>query len=294
MTAVTDYRDNDRLAQALALVRELPPLSPMVRHLLASISGPEENTSLAEIAGLIEKDPITAGKVLALANSAFYARSAPILSVRHAVARLGVNALRNLVLSVSMTGLWKGVPTPKGWSTSRFNTHSIATAILSETIASVLAPESMDVAFLSGLFHDTGRLIIAVLLHDDEEAFERLSRQDHLQLEQAEFELVGFSHSELSASIVKSWKLPTAIETAVRFHENPAGYPERHNSTRVQLCDIVHVADCYVDCRGFSIQGELGPEEVAVRAFAQLGLGIEDSNMLTQFQEQLEILLSIL
>ena len=294
MTGVTNYRESDSLARALKLVRELPPMSPVVRHLLASISGPDEGTSLAEIAGLIEKDPITAGKVLALANSAFYSRSAPILSVRHAVTRLGVNAIRNLILSVSMTGLWKGIPTPKAWSTSRFNTHSIATAILSETIASVLAPGSMDEAFLSGLFHDTGRLIIALLLREDEEAFEQLNREEHTGLEKAELGLLGFSHSELSAAIVRSWKLPPAIEAAVRFHENPADYTERHNSTRVQLCDIVHVADCYVDCRGFSIQGQPGPEEDAVRAFAQLGLGIEDSDMLTQFQEQLEILLSIL
>lgn len=294
MIEVGDYRGNDRLAQALRLVQGLPPLSPMVRHLLTSVAAPDDNVSLAEIAGLIEKDPVTAGKVLALANSAFYARSAPILSIRHAVTRLGLNAIRNLVVSVSISGLWNRIPTAAAWSTSRFNKHSIATAILAETIASALAPDRMEQAFLAGLFHDLGRLIIAVLLSKEEEAFRRLLETEHNGLEDAENELLGFSHAELSAAIVAAWKLPAAIETAVRFHENPFDDPDRALSQGVPLCDIVHVADCYADHQGHSISGEKAPEEYAARALNELGLGIDDADILPQFHDQLEVLLSIL
>ena len=294
MPEVEDYRGNDRLAHALTLVQGLPPLSAMVRHLLASVSTPDDGASLAEIASLIEKDPVTAGKVLALANSAFYARSVPILSIRHAVSRLGLNAIRNLVLSVSISGLWNRIPTALAWSTSRFNTHSIATAILSETIASALAPEKMELAFLAGLFHDLGRLIIAVLLSKEEEAFQRLLQTEHDGLEEAEIELLGFSHPELSAAIVASWKLPAAIEAAVRFHENPFDDPGRALSPNVPLCDIVHVADCYADHQGLSISGERAPEEHTARALEELGLGIDDADILPQFHNQLEVLLSIL
>jgi putative nucleotidyltransferase with HDIG domain len=294
MIEVADYRGNGRLEEALTLVRGLPPLSPMVRHLLASVSSPDDSVSLAEIAGLIEKDPVTAGKVLALANSAFYARSAPILSIRLAVSRLGLNAIRNLVVSVSISGLWNRIPTPASWSTSRFNKHSIATAILAETIASALAPERMELAFLAGLFHDLGRLIIAVLLSKEEESFRRLQETEHNGLEDAENDLLGFSHAELSAAIVAAWKLPAAIEAAVRFHENPFDDPDRALAQGVPLCDIVHVADCYADHQGLSLSGEKAPEEHAARALSELGLGIDDADILPQFQNQLEVLLSIL
>ncbi|HUA19817.1 MAG TPA: HDOD domain-containing protein [Bryobacteraceae bacterium] len=294
MPEVADYPGNDRLAQALTLVQGLPPLSPMVRHLLASVSAPDDGASLAEIAGLIEKDPVTAGRVLALANSAFYARAIPVLSVRHAVSQLGLNAIRNLVLSVSLSGFGNRVPTPAAWSTSRFNTHSIATAILSETIASALAPEKMELAFLAGLFHDLGRLIIAVLLRDEGKSFQRLLETEHDGLEQAELDLLGFTHPVLSAAIVASWKLPAAIEMAVRFHENPFDDPDRALSPSVPLCDIVHVADCYADHQGLSISGEKALEEQTARALDELGLGIDDADILPQFQDQLEVLMSIL
>jgi len=294
MTEVADSRGNERLEQALTLVKGLPPLSPMVRHLLAAASAPDDSTSLTEIAGMIERDPVTAGKVLALANSAFYARSAPILSIRQAVSRLGLNAIRNLVLSVSFSGHWNRIPTPAAWSTSRFNTHSIATAILAETIASALAPEKMELAFLAGLFHDLGRLIVAVLLRDEEETFRRLQQSEHVGLEWAESALLGFSHAELSAAIVASWKLPAPIEMAVRFHESPLDDPDRALSPGVPLCDIVHVADCYTDQQGLSISGSKAPEERTGRALEELGLGIDDADILPQFQDQLEVLMSIL
>jgi hypothetical protein len=66
----------------------------------------------------------------------------------------------------------------------------------------------------SGALPDLGWLIIAVLLRADPAAFERLSREEHAGLEQAELAQAGFSHTELSAAIVGSWKLPAAIETS--------------------------------------------------------------------------------
>jgi HD-like signal output (HDOD) protein len=294
MTQLTVCRGADQWTRALQIVNELPPLSPLARHLLSTITSPSENTSLSEVASWIEKDPLTTGKVLALANTAWYSRGTSILSVRHAVARLGLNPLRNLILSMSMTGLSGRLPTPARWSSSRFNKHSLATAVLSEIIANAMAPKCMELAFLSGLFHDLGRLIIVVLLHDNDEALLRLTQKEHLQLEQVETELIGFSHSDLSSVIVKSWNLPVAVETAVRYHENPAEDPTRSETNPYPLSALVHTADCFVDCRGLSVSGDPVRQDSALHIFEDLGLGADDSPMTVQFREELDILLKIL
>src|SRR5580704_5552731 len=90
-------RDSDHLARAIALANNLPPLSPLARHLLATMSSSGEGPSLSEVASWVEKDTMTSGKVLALANSALYSRLVPTLSIRAAVTRLGINTLRNLI-----------------------------------------------------------------------------------------------------------------------------------------------------------------------------------------------------
>jgi len=286
-------RDSHDLAKAIALANDLPPLSPLARHLLATMSSPGEGPSLSEVASWVEKDTMTSGKVLALANSALYSRLVPTLSIRAAVTRLGINPLRNLIFHDSMTRVWSQLPTPAQWSSIRFNTHSIATAVFSEIIASVLAPERLELAFLAGLFHDTGRLIMTVLLHDELELLEELNRHEHQDLEKMEKELVGFTHSEISAIVARSWNLPASIETAVRYHEDPNTEPGQNESGEIRLSHIVNAADRCVDCQGFSISGAHREEEDKFQALRQLGPDIENS-IFTRFQNELEILLEIL
>lgn len=292
MAGVTLYRTNDRLTRALSIVKDLPPLSPMVRRLLATLYSAREDTSLSQIAIWIEKDTLTAGKVLALANSAYYARTEPIVSIRHAVSRLGLYAIRNLALSMSMSRYWNRTPTAAEWSCSRFNAHSIGTAVLSEMIASALMPENMEAAFLAGLFHDVGHVAIAVLLRDNPDAIKQLAREEHAALEQLELELVGFSHSVLSAAIVRSWNLPASVENAVLVHEAPIE-AKLLEPGGVELSDIVHVADCFVDYEGLSISGAR-KQAKDLRALWELGLSIKDSMIFKRFRDELDILLSVL
>ena len=287
-------RDSDHLARAIALANDLPPLSPLARHLLATISSPGEGPSLREVASWIEKDIMTSGKVLALANSALYSRLVPTLSVRKAVARLGINPLRNLIVHESMTRIWSQLPTPAHWSSIRFNTHSIATAVFCELIASSLKPEYTEQAFLAGLFHDTGRLIIAVLLRDDTESLKELNQHEHQDLEAAEKELIGFTHSEVSAIVARSWNLPGSIQAAVQYHEDPSADPAAVDSGEVLLSHIVNAADWCVDCQGFSISGVMREEEDPFRPLRQFSPSFEDSTVFARFQNELEILLDIL
>jgi putative nucleotidyltransferase with HDIG domain len=292
MTRLIDYRANDRLARALTLIKDLPPLSPMVRHLLATLYTSGEDTSLSQIAVWIEKDALTAGKVLALANSAYYGRTEPVLTIRSAISRLGLDAIRKLVLSMPMGGYWNRIPTPPEWSSSRFNAHSIGVAVLSEMIAAALSPANVQSAFLAGLFHDIGHIVIALVLRDNPDALKHLGVLEHAQLEELEVELVGFSHAELSATVVRSWNLPVSIENAVRFHEAPVD-AERTDSGSIALSDILYVADCYVDYEGLSIRGARKSNKDHLELIRQLNLGINEI-IFRRFHDELDILLSIL
>ena len=280
------------MARAIRLANDLPPLSAIARRLLTTICSPGAEPSLGEVASWIESDALTSGKVLALANSAFYGRSVPILSVRVAVARLGLNPLRSLILGSSLNRLWSQLPTPRQWSTSRFNAHSIATAVLCEMIASTLTPADSQLAFLAGLLHDTGRLLIAVLVHDNADALARLNVDDH-SLEEAERDLIGFTHPELSAALVRSWSLPVAIENAIRYHEHPDNDPGRNvTEGDLLLSDIVHVADYFADCHGFSISGLARQNVEHVSAFSRLD--VDETTIAGDLRDELDVLLSLL
>jgi putative nucleotidyltransferase with HDIG domain len=286
---MTSVRHPDRLALALKLIADLPPLSPLVRHLLATLYSQTDDISLSQLAVWIEKDTLTAGRILALANSAYYARAEPIVSIRHAVSRLGLNAIRNLVASMSMSRYWNRIPTPSEWSTSRFNAHSIGVAVLSEMIAATIRADNAQVAFLAGLFHDVGHIGIAVLLREDAYAPKRSALRENVHQEQLELELLGFSHSELSAAIVRSWNLPRVIEQAVQLHEGEIDW-DRITHGDLALSDIVHLADCHVDREGLSISGVPEQNKDELPNLDLLGL----PNVFTRFHDELDALLSVI
>jgi len=234
--------------KALRALATLPPFSPILNRLLASLAG--EEVSFAALAGLIEKDTVVAGNVLHLVNSALYARRGTVNSVRHAVSLLGVDKLRNGILGMSITRMWRTARPADSWPTPRFNLHSAATAILSDMLADRLRVEYPEGAFVAGLMHDVGRLLIAVGLPQEHDLILERYRSQGGPIEDHEVAVLGFAHPELSQQALAYWKLPEPIQWAVRDHHAP---PAADPSGELRLARVIAAADQYVNAAGISI-----------------------------------------
>src|SRR5271169_2937341 len=199
--------------QALRALAQLPPFSPILNRLIASLA--QEDISFAKIADLIEKDTVLAGNILRVVNSALYGLPGTINSIRHAVSLLGITKLRNATLSMSVARMWNQVKTPPGWSTSNFNQHSVGVGILSDLLAQRLDVTYAEGAFAAGLFHDLGLLLIAIGLHDEYKQMSLLCQQNKQWNQEYEIQVLGMTHAELSAEALAKWNLPEQIQTAV-------------------------------------------------------------------------------
>ena len=104
---VISTSDNKLSQRALGALGKLPPFSPILNKLLASLAG--EDVSFSKLGDLIEKDTVVAGNIMHLVNSALYARRATITSVRHALALLGMDKVRNTLLGMSISRMWSQV-----------------------------------------------------------------------------------------------------------------------------------------------------------------------------------------
>src|SRR5438874_526997 len=144
-------------------IDKLPPFSPVLTRLLATLA--DDDVSFGQMAAIIETDAVLAGNLLRVVNSPLYGRIATINSVRHAVAIMGTNKIRNLVLGMSVARRWASARVPGSWNSKQFNVHSLAVAVLSDLVvleAPVPYPEG---AFTAGLLHDVGKLLIAAADH---------------------------------------------------------------------------------------------------------------------------------
>ena len=253
---------------ALRALGELPPFSPVLSRLLATLA--KEDVSFGALGDLIEKDTVVAGNVLHLVNSAIYARRSKINSVRHAISVLGVNKLRNAVLGMSVARMWKSVTMPAGWSTARFNAHSAATAILSDLLVQHLDVKYPEGAFIGGLLHDIGHLLVAWGLPKQYEEI-RSRCMSGIPLEDCERDILGFTHAALSADALEVWKLPEPVQVAVRMHHSAGSELSISEPT---MGKAIGAADSYIKSVGLSIHPLLGaqPEGPDVNSLLDLGL----------------------
>jgi HD-like signal output (HDOD) protein len=235
--------------RAIRSLGELPPFSPILNRLLASLA--TEEVSFVKLGDLIEKDTVMSGNLLHLVNSALYARRGSINSVRHALSLLGINKLRNAVLGMSITRMWNQVRTPPSWSMSRFNMHSSAVAILSDLLAQRLSVPYAEGAFVAGLLHDVGRLLIALGLTEEYGRILQIHESLGKPLLICEMEVIGLTHPELSAKALETWNLPEPIQNAVRYHHDPAS--DSSAPGQVSLSCVLDAANRYVNSTGVSI-----------------------------------------
>ena len=253
--------------RALGALGKLPPFSPILNKLLASLAG--EDVSFSKLGDLIEKDTVVAGNIIHLVNSALYARRATITSVRHALALLGMDKVRNTLLGMSISRMWSQVKTPPVWSMVRFNRHSAAVAILSDQIASRTQAVYPEGAFVGGLLHDLGRLLIALGLPDEFTRLVKLHEQSDRSWTECELELLGFTHAELSAEALEKWKFPQEVQLAVRDHHHP---PAFQAGGAIPLSAVLNAANQYVNSTGESIVASKLVAAEAAGAIAALGI----------------------
>jgi HD-like signal output (HDOD) protein len=206
---------HDLRTTALRAADRLPLLSVVLHRALALFSRGED-VSIVELADIIEQDVVVTGSLLSIANSALYGRYNTVASVRQAIARLGVHKTRNALLALSVSKSFNSVRVPPPWSPVRFNAHALATATLSDLIVQNAPAENPEWAFMAGLLHDVGLLLVAAGLPEQFKTVTAHSVND-FQLIQKERELLGFTHFDLGAEMLARWNCPETVQEAALF-----------------------------------------------------------------------------
>ncbi len=240
--------------QTLQSLENLPKISPMMAQLLARLA--KRNCDVPGVASVVEKDPMLTAQVLRLANSAVFGRAIPITQVKHAVAMVGVGAMRKFALGSSISNLFSRFRAAREFSVTRFNLHAVATATLVELMTDELPVHFAEGAFIAGLLHDVGKLLIAVSLPRQYSEILGMQAVSNFSLLECERTVLGIDHAELSGMAVTRWEMPEPVRVAAHFHHEPenAGHLENVGSRELGLSALVNRADAFVNYLGMSVQ----------------------------------------
>ena len=198
-------------------IRKLPALRGTYDSLQSAML--RENVTAHEIAALVNKDTVIAAKVMQIVSSAFFRRGRRITNLEQAITYLGFGAIRNLVLSAEVFGLWSDRAAGGRINLQRLQQHALQVVSVSDALASNL-PIGDEVA-LAALLHDFGYWVLAHECPRELQRAHEFALAHSVPMRVAETEVIGASHAEIGAYLLGVWGLPESVVEAIAFHHTP-------------------------------------------------------------------------
>jgi putative nucleotidyltransferase with HDIG domain len=178
----------------------------------------DKKAAIDNVAHIIEIDPAMSTSILRLVNSAFYGQRAKSSSISHAVMVLGFNAVKNAIVSVAILDTLSVKDRGKSFNIAEFWRHSVSVAVLGKQLAQRSRLVSPDDAFIAGLLHDIGKIIMVKHFKEDLEKVWRMMQKTKCSFSDAEAEAASIDHVSIGAYLARKWQLPEQIIEAVAGH----------------------------------------------------------------------------
>ncbi len=291
MSSPSDPVKTRQIELVLEGLDTLPTLSPIATRLLSL--GSTDTVEIDEIVDVIEVDPALSTRILGLCRRSDRGASSKITTVRRAVIMLGIDAVRSAVLSVSVydvmsrdregrkalddkvaaaISLGDTVADGPAFDRRGFWKHAVAVACAAELMAAMepklgIAP---DEAFLAGLLHDLGRMVLDYILPMSYDRVLRGAERGASDTSGLERQIIGIDHHAAGRRVAEQWRLPEAVRDAMLHYATPAALlpAVKHRN----LIAVVGVAKAL--CRRLHLGwcGDFGMAPDPERLWAEAGL----------------------
>lgn len=256
---------NDPVAREIVgRLAALPSVPGVYWELTRRVSDPKAGPN--DIADVVARDPAMAAKILQIVNSAYFGLAKRMSSVHQAVAYLGIELVRGLALSAHVFTLFERSSPAPAFDIQRLQRHSLSAALLAQHL--VDDPGQADEAFVGGLLHDIGRLVLALGMPEKFTKVEAVDLTRGASLAEAERQVFGVDHAAVGAYLLGMWGLPPSVVECAAHHHAPAEASPGYS----KLAAAVHVGDLlakYLETvpPGTSVDAE---------AFARCGISAEN------------------
>lgn len=229
------------------------------------------DAQLSDYAKVIKTDAALAGRLLRLANSAFFAQLTPVSTMERACSLLGIDRLRAFSLGFYLSRAAGGDVSHK--LSRRVWGESVFRGCLAACLARRLLPHATMEAFIIGLMMDAGLPLMYKLqgrpfLEIDEEKAAP-SRRHH-----REFTTLSYTHVDVIAVLAKRWKLPVLLAKPLAWHHSPPG-----DCTREEPEHILHRIAYYVGALELDDRTRLPREAAPMSALATRIIGCDDRDL---------------
>jgi HD-like signal output (HDOD) protein len=197
------------------------------------------DVSTKELQSIIAKDQALTARILKIVNSAMYCFEKEVSTLSHAIAILGLDTVRSIIVAAAVQQVFqKGISPAADLSSKLFWEHSFGAAVAAKAIAARSNYPVPEEAFSCGLLHDMGKM---VLLRNQSCRYPEILNEVYCgktTFMEAELQAFGYTHSHIGSLLAHKWHFPTQLVEGILYHHDYAGAP-----THRRLAAITSLAD---------------------------------------------------
>lgn len=225
----------------LAATGLLPSPPGVVMEIMRLVN--DDDSTVEDLAHVIEADPVLAARLLGTVNSSLYTLVREIHSIEQAAVLLGFRSIRTLSMGVSLSETIPKEMACPGFSLEIYWEHCLMTAVLAKRVATEVKRALSEDAFSVGLIANIGRLAIARCIP---QRYAPALQESPWPDSATETTTLGYSSAQVSAALLFQWGLPASMCTAVRYIDNPGGLDDDADAATKLTTNLVAAADAAV------------------------------------------------
>jgi putative nucleotidyltransferase with HDIG domain len=216
---------NPALRGLISQMQSLPSIPAVYGELTTVLRSGDASPQV--VGRIMARDMGMTAKVLQLVNSAFFGLRREITNPVDAVVYLGMETVRALVFTASAFSQFR-LSSRDHFSIEELQQHSLAVGTLARQIAKSmgLSPAAVDHAFVGGLLHDIGKLVLASNYPEQYQEILRRAHEGSFRMRDAECDTFGTSHAEIGAYLLWLWGLPDPVAEILALHHHPSSDAE--------------------------------------------------------------------
>lgn len=226
-------------------IDSFPVLPVTVTRLMKVTNDPEG--SAQDVMEAILPDQSLCLTVLKIANSALFGRPKQVDSLKRAVAILGFNEVQRIALTKVLINSFSKIARRHKVVVDKFWAHSFMCGLAARVIARDLKI-SPDTAFMGGLIHDIGKLIMLETFADDYALGDWMTLFSNEEILHDELKMFSFTHDMVGGQLLRKWLFPENLITAVAYHHRPGEAVDDKDFVHIiQLADLLSFYCCNQD-----------------------------------------------
>jgi HD-like signal output (HDOD) protein len=229
------------LEQITADIDQMPSVPGVIMRLSRMLEDP--NITAEELGLVIQLDTKLTAQLLKISNSAYYGLNRNIMSMKEAVAILGIKALKSLVYAILSNKMLMADLQGYGQLDGALWLNALTGATYAKHLAKYYSYPEPDTAFTASILRDLGKIVLNNHVQGGFEAIEAIALEKRIGFQQAEEEVLGYSHMQLGEHIAIKWQFPERLINTIRYHHTPSDAPKDMPKNDQLLLAIVHLAD---------------------------------------------------